>query len=220
MMKNLFDLSGKVALITGGTHGIGLAIAKILGNSGARICINDLDEDKLEACKKELLLEGIDAFTLVFDVTDEQEVDKGISMIEEAHGPIDILVNNAGIIKRIPILDMDVADFRSVIDVDLVAPLIVAKRVAPAMIANRNGKIINMCSMMSVYGRNSVSAYAEGIVFLPTLPLKEDLNCLQQICAASGQNTTCRLMESDRVILQLSKLPQFVKVSTHSMIWL
>ncbi len=159
-MKNLFDLSGKVALITGGTHGIGLAIAKILGKSGATICINDIDENRLDSCKKELGQEGIDALTLVFDVTDEQEVDRGIAMIEKAHGPIDILVNNAGIIKRIPILDMDVEDFRSVIEVDLIAPLIVAKRVAPSMIAKKSGKIINMCSMMSVYGRNSVSAYA------------------------------------------------------------
>jgi gluconate 5-dehydrogenase len=159
-MNSLFNLKGKVALVTGGTHGIGLAIAKILGNAGAKICINGRDEIKLDACKKELLKEGVYAYTLVFDVTDEQQVDKGISKIEENMGPIDILVNNAGIIKRTPILDMDVADFRSVIDVDLVAPMIVSKRVAPGMIAKKSGKIINMCSMMSVYGRNSVSAYA------------------------------------------------------------
>jgi gluconate 5-dehydrogenase len=99
-------------------------------------------------------------FTVVFNVTDEADVDKGISIIEKEVGTVDILVNNAGIIKRIPILDMPISDFKQVIDVDLVAPLIVAKRVAPAMIAKRSGKIINMCSMMSVYGRNSVSAYA------------------------------------------------------------
>jgi len=99
-------------------------------------------------------------YTLVFNVTSEDEVDKGISQIEKDLGGVDILVNNAGIIKRIPILDMPIEDFKQVIDVDLVAPLIVAKRVAPGMIKKRAGKIINMCSMMSVYGRNSVSAYA------------------------------------------------------------
>jgi gluconate 5-dehydrogenase len=159
-MNELFDLTGKVALITGGTHGIGMAIGKVLGKAGAKICVNDLSLERLETCKLEYKAAGIDVFTLVFNVTDEAEVDKGISLIEKEVGSVDILVNNAGIIKRIPILDMPIADFKQVIDVDLVAPLIVAKRVAPAMIAKRSGKIINMCSMMSVYGRNSVSAYA------------------------------------------------------------
>lgn len=159
-MNELFDLTGKVALITGGTHGIGMAIGKVLGKAGAKICVNDLSQEKLDACKGEYKAAGIDVFTVVFNVTDEADVDRGISIIEKEVGTIDILVNNAGIIKRIPILDMPVSDYKQVIDVDLVAPLIVSKRVAPSMIAKRSGKIINMCSMMSVYGRNSVSAYA------------------------------------------------------------
>jgi gluconate 5-dehydrogenase len=105
-------------------------------------------------------MEGLDVFTLIFDVTDEKAVNQGISRIEKEVGPIDILVNNAGIIKRVPILNMEVAGFKEVVDVDLVAPFIVSKRVAPGMIERRNGKIVNLCSMMSVYGRNTVSAYA------------------------------------------------------------
>ncbi len=160
MIQELFDLTGQVALITGGTHGIGMVIGKVLGQAGAKICVNDIDADKLESCKKEYANVGVDVFTVKFNVTDEDDVERGISIIEKEVGAIDILVNNAGIIKRIPILDMPVADFKQVIDVDLVAPLIVAKRVAPKMIEKRSGKIINMCSMMSIYGRNSVSAYA------------------------------------------------------------
>lgn len=159
-MNDLFDLTGKVALITGGTHGIGMAIGKTLGKAGAKICVNDLLEVRLENAKKEYAEAGINVFTLVFDVTDEAQVDAGISVIEREVGPVDILVNNAGIIKRIPILDMAVEDYKQVIDVDLVAPFIVSKRVVPNMIRKRAGKIINMCSMMSVYGRNTVSAYA------------------------------------------------------------
>jgi gluconate 5-dehydrogenase len=159
-MSDLFDLSGQVALITGGTHGIGMAIAKTLGAAGAKICVNDLSDEKLATCKIELAKDGLDVFTLIFDVTDEEAVDKGISAIEKEVGPVSILVNNAGIIKRIPILNMAVSDFKQVLDVDLVAPLNLAKRVAPGMIARRSGKIINICSLMSVYGRNSVSAYA------------------------------------------------------------
>jgi len=160
MSIQLFDLAGKVALVTGGTHGIGLAIGIALGKAGAKICINDISEEKLTSCKTEYIKEGIDAFTLKFDVTSQEDVDTGISTIEKEVGPVDILVNNAGIIKRIPILDMPIEDYKQVIDVNLVAPLIVTKRIAPGMIERRNGKIINLCSMMSVYGRNSVSAYA------------------------------------------------------------
>jgi len=160
MISELFDLTGKVALVTGGTHGIGLAIGLILGKAGAKVCVNDIREEKLLACREAFDKEGLGVYTLLFNVTDEKDVDTGITEIEKNIGTIDILVNNAGIIKRIPILDMPVEDYRQVIDVDLVAPLIVSKRAAPNMIAKRRGKIINMCSMMSVYGRNTVSAYA------------------------------------------------------------
>ena len=157
---DLFNLEGKVALVTGGTHGIGMACGMALGQAGAKVCVNDIDEEKLANAKEEYADAGLDVYTLVFDVTDEADVDRGISQIEAEVGNIDILVNNAGIIKRVPILEMPVEEFEQVIDVDLIAPFIVGKRVAPKMIEKRGGKIINMCSMMSRYGRNSVSAYA------------------------------------------------------------
>lgn len=160
MINDLFDLSGKVALVTGGTHGIGMACGMMLGKAGAKIVVNDIFEDKLVACKEEYAKEGIDIYTVTFNVTSTDEVDAGISQIEKDVGPVDILVNNAGIISRHPILDTPVEDFRQVIDIDLVAPFIVAKRVAPGMIKRRYGKIINMCSLMSIYGRQNVSGYA------------------------------------------------------------
>lgn len=159
-MMKLFDLSGEVVLVTGGTHGIGLATGLLLAKAGARVCVNGLHDDKLITCKETFKMHGLDVFTLKFDVTDENDTNRGIANIEKLVGPISILVNNAGIIKRIPILQMKVTDFREVIDVDLIAPMIVSKRVVPGMIEKRHGKIINMCSMMSIYGRNSVSAYA------------------------------------------------------------
>ncbi|MBN2684783.1 MAG: gluconate 5-dehydrogenase [Pontiellaceae bacterium] len=160
MIQELFDLKNKVVLVTGGTHGIGMAVGTVLGKAGAKICVNDIDEAKLASAKEAYAENGIDVYTTVFNVTDEADVDAGISRIENEVGTIDILVNNAGIIKRVPILDMPVEDYKMVIDVDLIAPFIVGKRVAPGMIKKGGGKIINMCSMMSVYGRNSVSAYA------------------------------------------------------------
>ena len=160
MINDLFDLTGQVALVTGGTHGIGLAIGIELAKAGASVCVNDRAEEKLDSCREAFAKENLGVFTLTFDVTDEADVDRALTLIEQQVGPVDILVNNAGIIKRIHILDMPVADFKQVLDVDLVAPLIVSKRVVPGMIQKKRGKIINMCSMMSVYGRNTVSAYA------------------------------------------------------------
>lgn len=160
MIHELFDLTGKVALVTGGSHGIGLAIGKVLAKAGARLCINGRDAARLEEVAVQLRKDGIDAYAIAFDVTNEEQVDQAISTIEKEVGPVGILVNNAALIKRVPIVDMDVNDFRNIIDVDLVAPMIVSKRVVPGMMDRRSGKIINMCSMMSVYGRNTVSAYA------------------------------------------------------------
>jgi gluconate 5-dehydrogenase len=157
---NKFSLEGKTALVTGGSHGIGMAIGVALAEAGAKLCVNERDPEKLESARQAYAEKGFEVFTNLFDVTKEDEVDRGITEIESEVGTIDILVNNAGIIKRIHILDMPIADFKQVIDVDLVGPLVVAKRVVPNMITQKSGKVINICSMMSIYGRNSVSAYA------------------------------------------------------------
>ena len=160
MSINLFDLSGKTALITGGIHGLGMAMAKGLGNAGATIVVNNNSEEALADAIAEYKACGLNAFGYVFDVTKEQEVIEAIAKIEKEVGPIDILVNNAGIIKRTPIVDMEVSDFKMVIDVDLIGPFIVSKNVAKGMIKKGGGKIINICSMMSELGRDTVSAYA------------------------------------------------------------
>jgi gluconate 5-dehydrogenase len=158
---DLFDLTGKVALVTGGTHGLGMAIAMGLAKAGATIVVNDIFEDKLKHALAEYRQAGVAAHGYVFDVTKEPDVMASLERIAKEVGPVDILVNNAGIIKRIPMVDMSVADFEEVIRIDLVAPFIMAKHVAKAMIARKSGgKIINMCSMMSELGRNTVSAYA------------------------------------------------------------
>ena len=155
-----FSLKGKVALVTGGTYGIGFAIASALANCGAKIAFNDRNQEKLEegiASYKKL---GIDAHGYICDVTNEEQVATMINDIEKELGSVDILVNNAGIIKRIPMTEMASADFRQVVDIDLVGPFIMAKAVIPGMIKKGHGKIINICSMMSELGRETVSAYA------------------------------------------------------------
>ena len=159
-MKELFNLEGKVALVTGATYGIGFSMALGLAKSGARIVFNDINEELVEKGRKAYEEAGINAKGYVCDVTNEEAVKELITKIENEVGIVDILVNNAGIIKRIPMTEMSVEDFRKVIDVDLNAPFIVSKAVIPGMIKKGHGKIINICSMMSELGRETVSAYA------------------------------------------------------------
>ncbi|MBO7214351.1 MAG: gluconate 5-dehydrogenase [Clostridia bacterium] len=156
----MFSLKGKVALVTGGAHGIGYFMAKALYNAGATVVVNSSNEASLSKGVEEYKKDGVTVHGYVFDVTDEVAVTEAISKIEKEVGVIDILVNNAGIIKRIPMCDMKVEEFKKVIDVDLTAPFIMAKAVIPNMIKKGGGKIINVCSMMSELGRETVSAYA------------------------------------------------------------
>lgn len=158
---NLFDLKGKVALVTGSTHGLGMAMARGLGHAGATVIVNgNSSQEKIDQAVASYKADGIHAIGYKFNVVSEPEVIAAISKIESEIGPIDILVNNAGIIKRTPLIDMEVSDFKEVVDVDLISPFIVSKHVAKSMIEKKSGKIINICSMMSELGRNSVGAYA------------------------------------------------------------
>ena len=159
-MENIFSLKGKIALITGATYGIGFAIAKAYAQAGATIVYNDIRKELVDRGRASYESEGIKAYGYTCDVTDEEAVNAFISTVEKEVGTIDILVNNAGIIKRVPMIEMSAKDFRQVIDVDLNAPFIVSKAVIPSMIKKGGGKIVNICSMMSELGRETVSAYA------------------------------------------------------------
>lgn len=155
-----FSLEGKIALITGAAYGIGFELAKSYAQAGATIVFNDINQELVDRGIASYEAEGIKAHGYICDVTDEDAVNALVARIEEEVGVIDILVNNAGIIKRVPMIEMKAEDFRKVIDVDLNAPFIVSKAVIPSMIKKGHGKIINICSMMSELGRETVAAYA------------------------------------------------------------
>ena len=161
MSQQLFDLTGKVALVTGATHGLGMAMTVALARAGATVVVNDTLQEKLDAAVVKYAEQGVKAHAYRFDVTKESEVVPALDLIEKEVGPIHILVNNAGIIRRIPIVDMAVEEYELVLKVDLTGPFVMGKNVAKRMIARGNGgKIINICSMMSELGRETVSAYA------------------------------------------------------------
>src|ERR1035437_8554581 len=157
---NQFDLTGKIALVTGASYGIGYAIASGYAKVGATIVFNDINQDLVNKGIAAYAADGIQAHGYVADVTNEEQINAMVAQIEKEVGVIDILVNNAGIIKRIPMIKMTAAEFRQVIDIDLNGPFIVSKAVIPGMIKKGHGKIINICSMMSELGRETVSAYA------------------------------------------------------------
>lgn len=155
-----FSLNGKVALVTGGCYGIGYAIGKALGEAGAVVVINARNKERIEKALEDYAKDGVKAYGYECDVTDEQAVQQLVATVEKEIGVIDILVNNAGIIKRQPMCEMTVEEFKQVVDIDLHGPFIVSKAVLPGMIKKGHGKIINICSMMSELGRETVSAYA------------------------------------------------------------
>ena len=184
MILDTYSLKGKIAWITGASYGIGFAIATALHEAGATIVFNDINQDLVNKGLNSYKEIGIEAHGYVCDVTNEDAVQALVKQVKEEIGVIDILVNNAGIIKRIPMCEMSAADFRKVIDVDLNAPFICAKAVIPNMIEKGHGKIINICSMMSELGRETVSAYAAAKGGLKMLT--------RNICSEYGQyNIQC-----------------------------
>ncbi len=159
--SKLFDLNGKVALVTGATHGLGMAMANGLGAAGATLVINgNSSQEKIEKAVSAYQSSGFTAHGYRFDVTNEDDVESAVARIEEEVGPIDILVNNAGIIRRIPMLEMPLDEWELVVRTDLTSVFVVSKSIVARMVKRQQGKVINICSMMSELGRDSVGAYA------------------------------------------------------------
>ncbi len=180
----MFSLEGKVALVTGAAYGIGFAMAEALYKAGAKIAFNCRSQHHMDQALADYKAKGIEAHGYICDVTNEEQVNAMVADINKELGVIDILVNNAGIIKRIPMTEMSVEDFRKVVDIDLNAPFIVSKAVIPGMKEKGHGKIINICSMMSELGRETVSAYAAAKGGLKMLT--------RNICAEFGEyNIQC-----------------------------
>ena len=160
MSKDLFDLTGRVALVTGSSRGLGNVIAGGLAAAGATVCLNGRDEEKLSRAVAEMTGAGLDAHGAAFDVTDAAQVRTAVAGLEEAIGPVDVLVNNAGVNLRGALEDVDVDVWRQVLDTNLTGVLLVTQRIVKGMIERRRGKIINVCSLMSELGRETTGPYA------------------------------------------------------------
>lgn len=156
----LFDLSGRVALVTGSSRGLGLTIARGLGEAGARIALNGRNADTVGRAVDEMSSAGLTAVACVFDVTDPDTIRGATNSLRGELGNIDILVNCAGIQRRAPMVTMEESEWREVIDVNLTGAFLVSRSVALGMIERERGKIINICSLMSEVGRPTIANYA------------------------------------------------------------
>lgn len=160
MILDLFDLTGKVALVTGSSRGLGYTLAEGLGRAGATVVLNGVNAERLDQSVKALAQAGIKAHGAAFDVTDAGQIQQQIARIEGEIGPVEILFNNAGIQIRRPLEQFDEADWRRIFDVNLTGAFLVAKAVAQGMIARRSGKIINICSIQSELARPTIAPYS------------------------------------------------------------
>lgn len=158
-LTELFDLTGKIALVTGSSRGLGYSIAEGLAKAGATIVLNGRNPDRLAETRKTFQDNGFTAHAAQFDVTNMSEITAAIAKVQETVGTIDILVNNAGIQYREPLEEFDEDQWRNVMDVNINGVFLTSKAVAPGMIAQKSGKIINIGSLMSEVGRNTISAY-------------------------------------------------------------
>jgi gluconate 5-dehydrogenase len=157
----VFDLTGRVALVTGSSRGIGNVIAEGLAQAGATVVLNGLDPERLEKARTELAArfgdDRVDA--VAFDVTDPEAVAAGVDEVERRIGPVRVLVNNAGIQHRVPLLELAVQDWERVVRTDLTSAFLVGREVARHMVDRGRGKIVNICSVQSELARPTIAAY-------------------------------------------------------------
>jgi gluconate 5-dehydrogenase len=160
-MSGLFDLTGRVALVTGSSRGIGNALARALAGAGATVVLNGINEERLKAAEAAMAGDFApgQVHRIAFDVTKDTEAARGISWVEENVGPLQILVNNAGIQHRVPMLELDVADWERVIKTDLTSAFLVGREAARHMIPRGKGKIINICSVQTDLARPTIAPY-------------------------------------------------------------
>lgn len=215
----LFDLTGKVALVTGGTQGLGFDIAKGLGEAGAKIILNARNPTKLQAGVEAMKKLGIDCEGVLFDTTNSQEIEAGIVKAENEIGPIDILVNNAGIIKRTPLEEMADEDFDAVLHTNLSGVFKVSKAVAKRMIQRKSGKIINMCSMMSELGRPNVGAYAASKGGLKMLTKNMAAEWAQHNIQVNGIGPGYYITELTKPLVEDEKFNSFIINRTPARRW-
>ena len=219
MFDNLFSLSGKTALITGSSRGLGYIMAKGLGSVGAKIVLNGRNEERLEKAVNQLRKEGFNVDGYSFDITKKQEIDEKISLIEKEIGSIDILVNNAGIQKRALLIEMKESSWREVIETNLTGAFLVSQQVAKGMIKRKSGKIINICSLQSELGRETIAPYAAAKGGLKMLTKAMTVEWAKYNIGINGIGPGYFITEMTKPLAKNKKFDQWLKNRTPAHRW-
>jgi gluconate 5-dehydrogenase len=219
MSLRLFDLTGKTAFVTGSARGLGFAMGRGLARCGAKVVLNDINEERLAAAVKDVRSEGLKCEGALFDVTDEAAVNKGIAEVIAAHGTIDILLNNAGINIRYPLEDFPYSEWKKVLDVNLNAAFLVTRAAVKGMIAKKAGKIINTCSLTSSVTRPTIAAYtaAKGGIFMLTRSMC--IEWARHNIQANGIGPGFVATEMNTVLVQNPEFDGWVKTRTPAARW-
>ncbi len=219
MMNALFDLTGKIALVTGSSQGIGFGIARGLGQAGATVILNGRNEERLNRAVSALSQEGLNVHGYSFDVTDSNQIDQKISTIEREVGPVDILVNNAGIQGRGPLETIEESVWREVIETNLTAVFLTSKRVVKGMIARRSGKIINICSLMSEISRPTIAPYTASKGGVKMLTKAMAVDWAKYNIQVNGIGPGFIVTEMNKVLLEDQKFDAMVRSRTPAGRW-
>lgn len=219
MTHALFDLTGKIALITGSSQGIGFGIARGLGQAGATIILNGRNAERLNRAVSTLSQEGLKVFGYSFDVSNSSQIDQKISAIEREVGPIDILVNNAGIQRRGPLETIEESIWREVIETNLTAVFLTTKRVVKGMIDRRSGKIINICSLMSEISRPTIAPYTASKGAVKMLTKGMAVEWAKYNIQVNGIGPGFIVTEMNKVLLEDQKFDAMVRSRTPAGRW-
>jgi len=219
MMNALFDLTGKIALITGSSQGIGFGIARGLGQAGATIILNGRNAERLNRAVSTLSGEGLKVFGYSFDVSDSNQIDQKISAIEREVGAIDILVNNAGIQRRGPLETIEESVWREVIETNLTAVFLTTKRVVKGMIDRRSGKVINICSLMSEISRPTIAPYTASKGGVKMLTKGMAVEWAKYNIQVNGIGPGFIVTEMNKVLLEDQKFDAMVRSRTPAGRW-
>ena len=215
----LFSLAGKRALITGAAQGLGFTLARGLGAAGAELLLNDLDAPQLEAAAATLRKEGLQVTVRAFNVAREEEVAAGVAELERAAGSIDILVNNAGIHRRAPLESMSLADWQTVLDVNLTSAFLVARAVVPGMKRRRAGKIVNICSLNCELARPTIANYAAAKGGLKMLTRAMAVEWGPQNLQVNGLGPGYLLTEMTRPLAENPEFDRWIRARTPAGRW-
>jgi len=218
-MNALFDLTGKIALITGSSQGIGFAIARGLGQAGATVILNGRDVERLNRAVSTLSSEGFKVFGYAFNVSDSSQIDQKISTIEREVGPIDILVNNAAIQRRGSLETFEESIWQELIQTNLTAIFLISKRVAKGMIERKSGKIINLCSLMSEISRPNIVPYTASKGGVKMLTKGMAVEWAKYNIQVNGIGPGFIVTEMNKVLLEDQKFDAMVKARTPAGRW-